>query len=75
MQTDEAKQKLDEILDDNPQLDELYQQARQAGLPVDFGDGFERHGYKEDATAIVLDCEDGDVTAEWSFGRWLVQVR
>lgn len=73
METDEAKEVLGEVImhceasetppEHGDTLSHIYAEARSKGLPVDYDDGFERHGIGEDGSAIVLDCEDGDVVA------------
>jgi len=86
MKSEVAKEALEEIIEhvensktpsvhgDN--LSWIYNKATyKRDLPVDFDDGFARHEIPEDASAIVLDCEDGDVIAEWEYNSgWKIEI-
>lgn len=59
-------------------LNALYEAAKATALPVDYDGGFERHGLREDASALVVDCFDGDIVvkAAGSDARdgWTVEI-
>lgn len=80
MQAKKAAKIAEDIIDDNPDMNSLYQRAEREDLPVDYDDGFTRHGWPEDASGIVLDV-DGDcdvlvrpVNSDSRYG-WTVDIR